>query len=175
MMIREANIEDIGNIAELYVSNWKATYKGMLPDEYLNHLDISYGIEKWTLFLKQSNNHIFVAYEDLTFLGFGACEPDIDLDKCLYLDSLHVCANARGKGVGTKLIQIIGQYAINSNYDKISICIIKGNNNARELYRKLGAVHYLDFVDDFNGIKSNSEKLLWNDLKCFQEIQGAAI
>ena len=168
MIIREANGSDVENIAKLYISNWKTTYKGILSDAYLNHLTVSYGMEKWSAFLVRPEHHVFVAYEGLTFLGFGAYHPDMDFDKCLYLASLHVSSNARGQGVGTKLIQSIGKYAIDKNFNKMSICIIKGNHDARRLYCKLGALHHLDFIDYFDGIKLNSEKLLWNDLKCFQ-------
>ena len=32
--IREANIEDMGAIASIYVMNWKKTYVGLLPDNF---------------------------------------------------------------------------------------------------------------------------------------------
>ncbi len=101
------------------------------------------------------------------FLGFLAYRPDDEIKQCLYLDSLHVSQKARGKGIGTKLIQNVFQYAINKKYHNISICIVKGNENAKKLYTKLGAVHYKYFIDDFDGTKSNSEKLIWYDLNCF--------
>ena len=30
----------------------------------------------------------------------------------------------------------------------------------KSIYKKLGAVHYKYFIDDFGGVKSNSEKLI---------------
>ena len=35
MIIRDAVYEDIDNIAKLYISNWKETYKGLLSEDYL--------------------------------------------------------------------------------------------------------------------------------------------
>ncbi len=49
----------------------------------------------------------------------------------------------------------------------MSICIVKGNDNAKNIYERLGAVHYKDFIDDFGGTKSNSQKLIWKDLSIF--------
>ena len=118
--------------------------------------------------MKKENHNIFVAYDEQNhFLGFLAYKPDNEIKQCLYVDSLHVLQKSRGKGVGTKLLQYIFQYAIDRKYNNISICIVKGNDNARKLYTKLGAVHYKDFIDDFDGTKSNSEKLIWYDLNCF--------
>ena len=36
MIIRDAVYDDIDNIAKLYISNWKETYKGLLSEDYLN-------------------------------------------------------------------------------------------------------------------------------------------
>ncbi|WP_455538018.1 N-acetyltransferase family protein [Terrisporobacter sp.] len=166
MIIRDAVYSDIDNIAKLYISNWKETYKGLLPKDYLNSLTKEYALEKWNKYLK-SENPIFVAYEENEFLGFVASKKD-DNDKChWYLDSLHITKNSRGKGIGTKLIYKVGQYALTHGYQCMSICIVRGNDSAKGIYKKLGAVHYKYFVDDFGGVKSNSEKLIWENLNVF--------
>ena len=173
MTIREAVFEDIEAIADLYVSNWKTTYSGLLPEAYLEHLSAPDAAEKWSAFPAQPGHRIFVACEDLRFLGFGACSPDPDIPDCLYLDSLHICPDARGRGVGTGLIQRIGSYALQEGYARMSICIVRGNDRARALYTRLGAVHHAFFTDDFGGALSSSEKLLWPELSVFQQTASA--
>lgn len=168
MLIREAQSGDIQNIARLYTANWKTTYRGLLPDEYLSRLDILYAADKWSSFLKQPDHRGFVACDGSQFCGFGACSPDHELENCMYLDSLHVSMGAQGKGIGTRLIQRIGRYAAGVGYTRMSVCIVRGNDRARNLYSRLGAVHDSYFVDDFGDARSQSEKLLWMDLKSFQ-------
>ena len=158
MIIRDAVYDDIDKIAKLYISNWKETYKGLLPEDYLNSLTKEYAVEKWNKYLK-NKNHIFVAYEGNEFLGFVASKKDDNEEGYWYLDSLHITKNSRGKGIGTKLIYRVGQYALNHGYECMSICIVKGNDSTKRIYEKLGAVHYEYFIDDFGGVKSNSEKL----------------
>ena len=162
MEIRDACFGDIENIAKLYISNWKATYRNMLPSEYLDQLTVQYGIGKWSEFLEKEDQQIFVAYDGDDFLGFGACSPDSEVEDCLYMDSLHICPESQGKGIGTKLTYSIIDYALDNGYTKMSVCIVRGNDSARDLYLKLGADHYSYFTDDFDGTKSNSEKLLWH-------------
>ena len=162
MEIREACLKDIENIAELYISNWKSTYKDMLSSGYLDQLTVQHGIDKWSEFLKKDDHRIFVAYDEDKFLGFGACSPDSEIEDCLYMDSLHICPESQGKGIGTKMTQRIRAYALDNGYTKMSVCIVRGNDGARDLYLKLGAKHHSCFTDDFDGTKSNSEKLLWN-------------
>ena len=112
MIIRDAVYDDIDKIAKLYISNWKETYKGLLPEDYLNSLTKEYAVEKWNKYLK-NKNHIFVAYEGNEFLGFVASKKDDNEEGYWYLDSLHITKNSRGKGIGTKLIYRVGQYALN--------------------------------------------------------------
>lgn len=166
MIIRDAVNEDIDNIAELYISNWKETYRELLPENYLNSLTQENGVKKWFKYLEDGNN-IFVIYEEDVFLGFVASKKDEDEENCWYLDSLHITKISRGKGIGTKLIYAVGQYALKSGYESMSICIVRGNDNAKRIYEKLGAVHYKYFIDDFGGTKSNSEKLIWKKLSIF--------
>ena len=168
MTIREANAEDMELIANLYVINWKKTYVGLLPDNFLNGLTVNDGINKWQEYLTKEKHRIFVAYENENFLGFSACKEDEELKNCLYLDSLHVSESSRGKGVGTKLINTVGSYAYIKGYEHMSICIVKGNDKAKRIYEKMGAKHYKDFIDYFGDTESNSEKLIWNNLNCFK-------
>ena len=168
MLIREANSKDIDALAKLYTANWKMTYRGLLPDEYLRHLDIPYAADKWSRFLKQPEHHILAVCEGSQLCGFGACSPDRDIENCIYLDSLHIRMDAQGNGLGTRLIQTIGNCAAIEGYTKMSVCVVRGNERARGLYTKLGAVHYSFFVDDFGQAQPQSEKLVWESLKSFR-------
>lgn len=163
--IRPAKADDVKNIASLYVHNHRTTYKNFLPAEYFETLTQSYAENKWQSYIADKNNHVWVAEDESVFLGFAASTADEELTGVWYLDSLHVCEKSRGKGIGSALIQTVGKYAYEGGYKKLSICIVKGNDSAGALYRKLGARHY----KDFEGKLSHSEKLLWDNLKIFSE------
>ena len=165
MTIRFATSEDLDNIARLYVYNHRQTYAGLLSEAYLSGLTVEYALEKWEKQLLNPEARIWVACQGKTFLGFAAGMPDPELEQTWYLESLHVTEGARGKGVGTALIQAVKQYAYDHGYQKMSICIVRGNNRAAALYQRLGAEHHSFFEDDFNGTTSSSEKLIWNRLR----------
>ena len=165
MIIRPARTKDTENIAALYVHNHRTTYKNLLPEEYFEALTEEYAESKWQTYIDDEKNRVWVAENEEGFLGFVASTVDEELSEVWYLDSLHVCEKARGRGVGTALIKTVGSYAYQSGYKKMSICIVKGNDKASTLYRKLGARHY----KDFKGKMALSEKLLWDELKIFSE------
>ena len=164
MNIITAAETDLENIASLYVRNHKATYSGLLSAEYLSHLTYEYAFRKWDEFMRCLTGKIWVAREDEALLGFAAGMPDSDLPHTWYLESLQVEESARGKGIGTALIRAAGRFAADQGYERMSICIVRGNNRAGSLYQKLGAEHYSFFEDDFCGTPSSSEKLLWHNL-----------
>lgn len=168
MIIRKVTDSDIELIADLHVENWKKTYRGLLPNKFLDNLKVSDELQDWKEYPKKEGHMIFVAYEDEKFLGFSACKEDDEIKHCLYLDSLHVSEASRGKGIGTKLLNTVGNYAYKKGYKCMSICIVKGNLNAKSLYEKLGAKHYKDFIDYFGSTESNSEKLIWDNLISFR-------
>ncbi len=167
MEIRFAQCEDLRQIAQLYISNHKSTYQGLLSDEYLQGLTLEYGLNKWTQYLAGGKGKIWVACDQGIFSGFAAGTDDKVLPDTWYLDSLHVIPEARGKGIGTRLIRAIGKFALENHYTKMSICIVRGNAAAGSLYSKLGAKHLYDFEDTFCGTKSQSEKLIWDNLQIF--------
>lgn len=167
MLIRNATVSDICSIAELYISNHKSTYKGLVSEEYLSSLTVEKAAERWKNYLANENNRMWVAFEGEKFAGFLASMPDSMSEKIWYLDSLHICEGSRGKGIGTALIKTVGRYALKNGYDKMSVCVVKGNDSAKKLYIKLGARPLLSFEDKFDNSRVNSEKLLWDDLERF--------
>jgi len=161
MEIRTATPQDVANIAELYIKNHTETYQGLLPEAYFSRLTPDHAREKWTAYLQDRDRVLWTAYEAGEFLGFAAGMRDPELADTWYLDSLHITPGARGKGIGTALINRMKAYASQKNYTRMSVCIVRGNETAGRLYQRLGAEHLTYFQDDFCGTPSNSEKLIW--------------
>lgn len=56
----------------------------------------------------------------------------------IYINFLAVCQRSRGKGVGTKLIDCLEQYAKNNQFINLTLYVVDTNENARNLYNKVG-------------------------------------
>ena len=169
MVFREGQESDLAEIAALHTASQRLTYRGLLSDRYLDGLDPAKQRQKWEVFSRQEGHTLLAARNRDGLLGFAAWKRDEELPKCLYLEALHVAPEARGKGVGADLIRRAARYARENGYRTMSVCIVKGNEGARRLYTRLGAVHDKDFTDHFEGTRSHSEKLLWPDLPAAEE------
>ena len=161
-MIRIAEDADIKKIADLYIHNWRETYRGLISDDYINGLTLDYAVAKWSEYIHSGDHMVLVAYEDGAFAGFAGCKPEREIENCLLLDSLHVFPCYRDRGLGSLLIQKCLEYANNKGFNCLSINIINGNDKAKQLYMKLGAKHHSFFDDHLSeGELAPSEKLIW--------------
>ena len=160
--IRLATEEDIEDVAKLYIKSWNKTYLGLLPQEYLDSLTLEKVRKRWSDYIKEERHGIFVATEKDELLGFGAFCPYHRVEDCIYVESLHVDEKHHRKGIGSALIKEIYSVGEREKYAKMAVCLVKGNDNARSLYIKMGASHYTDKVDTFTGEITYSEILIWN-------------
>ncbi|MBR2830618.1 MAG: GNAT family N-acetyltransferase, partial [Solobacterium sp.] len=119
----------------------------------------------WTGYQNETQHILVSLAEDETVAGFAAFKPDEHLEGCIYLDSLHVRADRQGQGIGTALIKAAAALAEAAGYASMSISIVRGNERAGDLYRKLGARHVRYFTDHFAEAESRSEELLWDDIR----------
>lgn len=149
--------KEIDEMTELYVKSWRATYKGIIPDKILNTITVEKFNKIWKEYITKENNGIFGAFENDVFLGFGAFTPDEEMEDTLYLDSLHIKDGYKGKGVGTKIINHLKEYAKEKGYKGVSVSIMSGNDRARNLYTKLGAIHLNYYIN----YEIECEKLYW--------------
>ena len=164
MTIRLAAESDLPAIAALYLQNHRTVYRGLLSEDYLSGLSPDVCLEKWGAALCQGDERVWIAREGDALLGFAAGLPDAELPRTWYLESLHVARTARGNGVGTALIRHAARAAAAEGYERMSVCIVRGNERAGELYRRLGAVHHTYFEDSFGDERFASEKLVWETL-----------
>lgn len=164
MTIQPAAKDDLPAIAALYLHNHREAYRGLLSENYLSGLTAEACTEKWAAALSCPREQLWVAREGDALLGFAAGLPDEELPQTWYLESLHVAEAARGKGVGTALIREAARHAGEAGFRRMSVCIVRGNERAGTLYRKLGAAHRKYFEDAFGTERFASEKLLWETL-----------
>ena len=167
--LRLAEERDLKRISKMYVENWKATYVGLVNQEFLDALNVPDTIKKWKTYIGKDNHGIYVAEKDEKIMGFAAFRPETNIENCLYLDSLHVSKCSRKLGIGSILINQIAKRTAEVGFSKMNISIVSGNERARRLYVNNGAVHYEFEKIDFCGKPSNVEYLMWHTLDAFNQ------
>ena len=142
LIIREATLEDIPEVAKLHVDSWNKTYKGIIEQEHLdnmkNNLDKRIERMKNEFNLRKMivvilDNEI-VAFSEFTLTNEFSKDLDIDCELC----GLYVKNEYLGKGIGSKVFDYVKNIFVENNKKKMGLWCVKENNNAINFYIRKG-------------------------------------
>ena len=160
-MIRCAYKSDVPEIARIFINSWRNSYRGILPDDFLNFMTLEGSTSKWQDYIGFKQHRIFLPVRDGEILGFCAVKKDESVENCMYIDSLHIRKEEQNKGIGTALILHSLEYARNNGYSQASITALCGNDGAKSLYERLGAVFYKHFIEPVGNVSAESDMLVF--------------
>src|SRR4051794_13185808 len=82
--VRWANLDDAEPIAAVHIASWRASYRGLLPDETLDGLRLDQRTEQWRIWLAPDGDRAttLVAERDGAIAGFATLAmPSRDRDE----------------------------------------------------------------------------------------------
>ncbi len=148
-IIRRRTIEDCPKIAHVVTLAWNDTYKGIVPDWFLEELKKNE--EQRATGMKEkfdvNDNHQFVLEYNKEIVGFvnpGKSE-DEDLNNCGEIFALYILKEHHGKGLGKRLVNEAIKELKSMGFDKMIIACLKGNPS-NEFYKHIGGIYIKDGV-----------------------------
>ncbi|MEB7805965.1 MULTISPECIES: GNAT family N-acetyltransferase [Mammaliicoccus] len=136
MIIRNKKESDIESIAKVHYESWITTYKGIVPDSYLDSLSLESYIEKHHMF----NAPCIVAEVDGKVVGFLMYSKDKDedtSDKCGEIMVIYLLQEYQHKGIGTLLMNE-AEKRMKSEFDQLSLWVLEDNIPTVKFYEKMG-------------------------------------
>ena len=147
-VIRKGRKEDSKAITRIVTQEWNSTYKGMVPDYYLEELKEKEEERTQKLYDKFDiyYNHL-VLEENNKVVGFSRYgrTNDLELDYCGELYALYVLDEYHGKGYGKELVEKTKEELKKMGYDKMIIACLK-ENPSNEFYKHIGGKYIKDGV-----------------------------
>jgi GNAT superfamily N-acetyltransferase len=145
MEIRRALTSDASGVATIHVRSWQAAYKGLLPPEFLDQLDIDARKGGWqqtiaeadwprtgTLVAAEANAHI------IGFAHVGASRDDDADGQTGELAAIYLLPAVWGSGVGRRLMAAAVNVLRDAGYAHAILWVLDGNENARRFYEAGG-------------------------------------
>ena len=142
--IRDAAIGDLQAIAKLHAASWRAAYRGILPDIFLDNDLEDNRAGRWngTLDRMAPSDRLLIAMLGNGLAGFisgwTTTATDCDLGFDLHVDNLHVRPDLRGQGLGLALMQELSRRQLSHGSIKTYLWVLDGNEHALRFYVRLG-------------------------------------
>ena len=140
--IRLAAPADAPAIADVRVTAWRTTYRGTIPDSYLDGMKIEDSVAIWEKVLSAAPNttSTFVAEIDGRVVGFasGIMKPEAALGFDAELTGIYVLREAQGSGIGRRLVAAVAAAQRAHGATGMIVWVIASNKAARAFYERLG-------------------------------------
>ncbi|MEU8762621.1 GNAT family N-acetyltransferase [Streptomyces sp. NPDC048659] len=140
--VRAATVADAAAIAEVHVRSWRAAYRGLVPDAYLDGLDAGERAERWRERLGGPDAPTVLLAERAGPVGFAcfrACgDADADPAVTAELAALYAVPEAWGLGVGRALMTAAYGAMAAAGFRTARLWVLEGNPRARAFYEAAG-------------------------------------
>jgi ribosomal protein S18 acetylase RimI-like enzyme len=141
--IRPAVPADAAVVADIHHHGWTDSYRGLLPNAYLDSLDADACLNRGTSALPDGPPlTILVAELDRRVVGFVTVGPSTDADATAAGEiwDLWVTADARSRGVGAELLRVALDH-LAPHHQAALVWVLRTNARGRTFYAQAGAVH----------------------------------
>ena len=142
LSIRPASPDDAPAIARVHIASWQEAYAGIVPDDILEHLDVSRREEQWRSILERADREsirTWVSETESETVGFASFGPsrDEDADRRTWeIYSIYLIPSAWGRGVARELMRTL--LAEPEAADPVTLWVLADNERARHFYRRHG-------------------------------------
>jgi GNAT superfamily N-acetyltransferase len=145
MRVRRADQGDAHGIAAVHVNAWREAYRGLMPDEVLDHLSLEEREQNWRQLLGEGAGRWFtlVAVESEGRVdGFcTAVTPSRDDDageRTAEIAATYVYPGRWRAGVGSALLGAAIAELHDGGYQEATLWVFADNARARSFYRRFG-------------------------------------
>lgn len=166
--IRSAVTADVPGIAHVQISTWRATYRGLVPDAYLDALDPAIQEDYWRSLLSANDGDFVLVAEsrDQEIAGFACAGPnrDVELSYLAELHKLYLAPEWQGRGVGRLLVESTAERLLQQNLASMIVWVL-GGNPFRKFYESVGGVYVSERTIEIGGAPLSDVAYGWRNLR----------
>ncbi|MER6157818.1 GNAT family N-acetyltransferase [Streptomyces sp. NPDC001868] len=143
LRIREMTPADCRPVAEIRVGGWRAAYAGLVPQSYLDAMDVEEDAEKRRVMLSKPDSPVvnLIAERAGEVVGWAAYGPyrdgDVRTDDA-ELYALYVRPDDFGGGVGGALLKACTENCATTGHGRMLLWVLRENTRARRFYERHG-------------------------------------
>ncbi|MBX6352721.1 MAG: GNAT family N-acetyltransferase [Thermoflavifilum sp.] len=166
--IRRATPADAPAVARVHVDSWRTTYRGIVPDAFLDSLSYAESERRWRSGFEQPSPGyaMFVAEGPDGIVGFATGgrlrHAVLNYDGELY--AIYIAAAHHRSGLGRRLVHRVAEHLTASGFHSMIIWALADNHPARRFYEALGGQLVSEADTDIGGKRLREVAYGWSDL-----------
>ncbi len=165
--VRRARVEDAENIARVHVHTWQTTYRGILPDDFLDHLgdNMEARTQRWHARVSEPDPKVtLVAESDADgVLGFATGGPDREESTLAEIYAIYVTPIFHRRGVGRKLVHMLAQQFWSRGTVSMRVWVLS-ENRSRSFYERLGGRVQSVRMVEIGGTEVEETAYVWESI-----------
>jgi ribosomal protein S18 acetylase RimI-like enzyme len=139
-LIRPAEFDDAARLGRVHVETWRATYRGLLPDDYLDGLSDIRQAAFWSRALDDADRAAGATVaedEDAGVVGFCDCGPERGGATGGEILAIYILPEWQRQELGRRLIAASAAHLIANGFESLAVWALE-DNPARAFYTALG-------------------------------------
>lgn len=171
IQLRRATVADAQAIAAIRIEGWRTSYRGMIPDSYLENMQLDENVLHWRTILqaipaKEDSLCVYVAVSDEEIVGFVSAMklPEAKLDKDAEINAIYLRPQWQRCGIGKRLLHKAARSLQAMGCTSCVIWVIDGNSQARNFYEELGGEILVEQDFNWDGLELTEVGYGWQDL-----------
>jgi GNAT superfamily N-acetyltransferase len=167
--VTDAVADDADDIAALHAASWRATYRGILPDDFLDRQALDNRLRTWRqrMGTPPPTQIVLKAVDASGLCGFACLFLDADQQWGTLLDNLHVAPGRTGTGIGWFLLDASFARLRQERPEApwLHLWVFEANAGARRFYECHGAdAVERETVEVLPGISVPAVRYVWRAL-----------
>jgi GNAT superfamily N-acetyltransferase len=169
-LIREATAIDAESIARVRVASWRAAYRGIIDDAYLDAMSVDAGRERYLRNFDPAPAAGFTrvaADDEGRLVGFatgGAARGDVPL-RCGEVWLIYLLPGVQRQGLGTRLMRSMARGLERRGHGSMIVWSLARNLPARRFYEGLGGRAHARRTSPVGAQRLDEIAYRWDDLR----------
>ncbi len=139
--VRRARPEDAAGIARVHVAAWRETYAGIVPQSFLDQLDVAKRVPIWERATRFEVPQVHVAVADGEVVGFAdggpTRSPELAFGAEVY--AIYLMRAQQGHGLGRALFDAVRRDQREAGRKGLMLWVLE-QNRTLGFYQRLGGV-----------------------------------
>ena len=171
VVLRRPTLEDAPAIARVHALSWQSAYRGIVPDEFLDAIDVDVWAERHRRNMAEDPEDFIPLVAELEgdivgwALGGPNREPSLDFSGELL--TLYLLPGHQRRGIGSRLFSAVAGSFVELGWNSMLLWVLAENQPARRFYEALGGEYVAERELSIGGTPLMEVAYGWRDMSGF--------